>query len=181
MRVFIAALIPQEIKYEIKKYVDEIKPYWEGVKWENQEKLHVTLKFLGEIEESKVEEVGTALRVLIGNYSPFEMEISSFGGFPNLRNPRVLFIALSENKELSRLYNEIEEGLERVGFSAETRPFVPHITVGRIKSRARIKGTLPFPKPHSFLISEVAVMRSVLGPEGSKYSTISLFRLDKKM
>jgi 2'-5' RNA ligase len=93
----------------------------------------------------------------------------------------VLFVALSENKELSRLYNEMEEGLERAGFDRDTRSFVPHITVGRIKSRSRIRGTLPFPKRHSFLISEIAIMRSVLGPEGSKYSTISLFRLDKKM
>lgn len=177
MRVFIAALIPQEIKIEIKKYVDEIRPNWEGVRWEDHEKLHVTLKFLGELEESRVEEVVNALRVPLRLYSPFEMVISRFGGFPSLKNPRVLFIALSENEGLLRLYNEIEERLEALGFKRETRSFVPHITVGRVKGRPRLSGSLPAPRRVSFLISEVAVMRSILSPEGSRYSTLSLFRL----
>jgi len=177
LRIFIAALIPQEIKFEIKKYVDEIKPNWEGVKWESHEKLHVTLKFLGEVEESKVEEIANALRSPLRVYSPFEMVISRFGGFPNLKNPRVLFIALSENEGLLKLYNEVEEKLEALGFKREARSFLPHITVGRIKGRSRLKGPLPVPRHVSFFISEVAIMKSVLGPEGSRYGTFSLFRL----
>jgi 2'-5' RNA ligase len=177
MRVFIAALIPQEVKVEMKKYVDEIRPRWEGVKWEDYEKFHITLKFLGEVEESKVEEIENVLREPIQVYSPFGMEISRFGGFPNLANPRVLFIGLAENRELSRLQGEIEERLERLGFQKENRPFLPHVTVGRIKERSRLKESFPPPPRLSFFISEVAIMRSILYPQGSKYTALSVFRL----
>jgi 2'-5' RNA ligase len=177
LRVFIAAHIPEEIKEEINEYLTEMKPHWEGVKWESQDKLHVTLKFLGEIEESIVGKIQDILEELLLIYSPFEMTISTFGGFPNLKNPRVLFIGLSENHGLIRLQSEIEERLEALGFKKERRIFTPHITVGRIKGRARSKGALHFPNNTPFLITQIAVMRSELSPHGSKYTPLSVFRL----
>jgi 2'-5' RNA ligase len=179
LRVFIAALVPEEIKFEIKKYVDEIKPHWEGVKWESSEKLHVTLKFLGEVERSKIGEVESCVREAVKVYSPFHMEIARFGGFPNLKNPRVLVIGLNGNPELLRLQSEINERLEGLGFAKEDRSFLPHITVGRIKTRPKLKGSLPVPQHVPFLISDIAVMKSVLNPGGSKYSPLSLFKLVK--
>ncbi|MBI2486447.1 MAG: RNA 2',3'-cyclic phosphodiesterase [Deltaproteobacteria bacterium] len=179
MRVFIAAFIPQEIKFEIGRYVDEIKSHWEGVKWESYEKLHVTLKFLGEVEESKVEEIGNNIREAASIYSPFDMEIARFGGFPNLKNPRVLFIGLTGDQELLKLQSEIEERLEGLGFTKDDRSFFPHITVGRIRGKARLKGSFPVPRRIPFFISEIAVMKSVLNPGGSKYAPISVFQLDK--
>lgn len=176
MRVFVAALIPQQIQFEIGKYVDEIRSHWEGVKWESYEKLHVTLKFLGEVEESKVEEIGNNIRAAT-IYSPFDMEIARFGGFPNLKNPRVLFIGLTGDHELLKLQSEIEERLEGLGFTKDDRSFLPHITVGRIRGKARLKGSFPAPRRIPFFISEIAVMKSVLNPGGSKYSPIRVFQL----
>jgi 2'-5' RNA ligase len=176
LRTFIAALIPEEIRLEMKKYITEIKPHWEGVKWENYEKLHVTLKFLGEVEESKIERIKSALEESLRICSPFKMAISGFGGFPNLQNPRVLFIGLSENPELLALQSEIEEKLEWL-VRKEGRAFVSHVTIGRIKGRSRSKGPFPTPTSSSFFISEIALMKSVLHPEGSKYNPISIFRL----
>ncbi len=177
MRVFIAAHIPEEIRGIINRYILEIKPQWEGVKWENYNKLHVTLKFLGEIEGSIVGKIEDILKEILQVYSPFEMTISGLGGFPNLRNPRVLFISLSKNRELMRLQTEIEEGLETLGFKKEIRTFDPHITVGRVKGRARLKGSLPLPNHNPFLITQIAVMKSELSPQGSKYTPLSLFQL----
>lgn len=177
MRVFIAAHIPEEIREKINKYIMEIKPQWEGVKWENHNKLHVTLKFLGEIERSIVGKVEDILNGMLPIYSPFEMTVSSFGGFPNLKDPRILFIGLSKNHELMRLQSEIEKRLETLGFQKAKRIFTPHITVGRIKGRARLKGSLPLLNQNPFLITQVAVMKSELSPQGSKYTPLSLFQL----
>lgn len=181
MRVFIAALIPEKIKYEVKKYVDDIKSHCEGVKWESHEKLHVTLKFLGEVEESKEQEIENNIREAASIYSPFDMEIARFGGFPNIKNPRVLFIGLTENQKLLKLQSEIEERLEGLDFKKEVRPFFPHMTVGRIKGKSRLKGSFPVPRRLPFFISEVAIMKSVLNSEGSKYTPVSVFRLDNKV
>lgn len=177
MRIFIAALIPEEIKIEIGKYVDRIKPLWEGVKWENYEKFHVTLKFLGELDEAKLEKIGTVVRESSLKFdSPFDTKITRFGGFPNLRNPRVLFVGLSQNEELSRFQNELEEKLEGLDFKKENRLFLPHVTVGRIRIKSRLKGSLPIPESNSFSISEIAVMKSVLNSRGSKYTPFSVLR-----
>lgn len=157
----------------------DMKPHWEGVKWENYEKLHFTLKFLGEVEESKIEKIESVLAESVRTYSPFRTAISGFGGFPNLRNPRVLFIGLSENHELLKLQCEIEERLEGFGFKKENRAFVSHVTIGRIRGRAQSKGSFPVPQNTSFFIAEIALMKSLLHPEGSKYTPISVFRLDK--
>ncbi len=180
MRVFIAAIIPEEIKIEIDKYLKEIKPNWEWVKWEKYNKLHVTLKFLGEVEESIVERFKSTIQNLVLAYSPFEMAITGFGGFPNLKNPRVLFIGLSENLELLKLHGEIEERLEVLGFKKENRRFVPHVTVGRIKGRSKSRGIFPVPNNTHFFISQIAVMKSELKPEGSKYTPLSVLRLNNK-
>ncbi|HEY7535155.1 MAG TPA: RNA 2',3'-cyclic phosphodiesterase [Thermodesulfobacteriota bacterium] len=177
MRVFIAALIPEEIKEEINQYLVEVKPHWEGVKWENYNKLHVTLKFLGEIEGSVLGEIKDILNELLPLYSPFEMKISCFGGFPNLNNPRVLFISLSKNHELIRLQRDLEERLEVIGLKRENRTFKPHITVGRIKGKARSKSIFPFPNNTTFFITQIAVMKSELGQEGSQYTPLFVFRL----
>lgn len=157
----------------------DMKPHWEGVKWENYQKLHLTLKFLGEVEESKIEKIESVLAESVRTYSPFRTAISGFGGFPNLRNPRVLFIGLSENHELLKLQCEIEERLEGFGFKKENQAFVSHVTIGRIRGRAQSKGSFPVPQNTSFFIAEIALMKSLLHPEGSKYTPISVFRLDK--
>jgi 2'-5' RNA ligase len=177
LRTFIAALIPEEIKLEMKRYIMDMKPHWEGVKWENYEKLHLTLKFMGDVEESKIEEIESVLAESVRMYSPFRTAISGFGGFPNLRNPHVLFIGLSENQELLKLQCEIEERLEGLGFKKESRAFVSHVTIGRIRGRAQSKGSFPVPKNTPFSITEIALMKSMLHPGGSKYTPISVFRL----
>ncbi len=180
MRVFIAALLPEEIKLELSKYIKEVKPNWEGVKWESYDKLHVTLKFLGEVDESIVERIKSILQELALAYSPFEMTISRFGGFPNIKNPRVLFIGLSENLKLLKLQGEIEERLEPLGFKKENRRFIPHVTVGRIKEKSKSKGAFPVSNNTHFFISQIAVMKSELHPEGSKYTPLSVLRLNNK-
>ncbi len=178
MRVFVAALLPEEIKELVDKYLGALKPLCGGVKWEKHEKLHVTLKFLGDIDELQAGRVTSAIGKLLPNYSPFEMNIAKLGGFPHLENPRVLYIGLSENEELRALQEEIEEELGSLGFVNERRRFVPHITVGRLKSRLKLKKPLPILERTSFKIDKIGVMESELRKEGSVYTTLSLFTLE---
>ncbi len=177
MRLFIAALLPDEIRVRMREYIGVLKPLCEGVRWEEREKLHVTLKFLGGVGDTKAADVFSIMEGLVRNYSPFETEITGLGGFPDMRQPRILYIGLSENPELSLLQGSIDEMLEPLGFPREPRRFIPHVTIGRIKNRLGIKETLPIPEKYKFTIDEIAVVRSETGREGSVYTPLHIFRL----
>lgn len=177
MRLFIAALLPDEIRARMDEYIGALKSRCEGVKWEQKEKLHVTLKFLGGVDDSNVPEITSVIGGLVRNCSPFETDIAGFGGFPDMRYPRILYIGLSENPELSSLQDGIDEALEPLGFPKETRGFLPHVTIGRIKSRLRIKETLPIPEKYKFMIDEIAVVKSETRRDGSVYTPLHIFHL----
>jgi 2'-5' RNA ligase len=177
LRIFIAALIPPEIRVAIKHYVESIKEKWEGVRWEDWGKFHVTLKFLGEVDELKLGEIEECLRLGGQGVAPFEMAITGFGGFPSLRRPRVLFVDLSDNNELSKFQLALEERLEDIGFAKENRKFKPHITIGRTKGYSSVRGPFPGPERLSFKISEVAIMRSILQKTGSEHTSLYIFTL----
>lgn len=177
MRLFIAALLPDEIRARMDEYIGALKSRCEGVKWEQRDKLHVTLKFLGSVGDSKVPDVSSIIDGLVRNYSPFETDITGFGVFPDMRFPRILYIGLSENPELSSLQGRIDEALEPLGFPRETRRFIPHVTIGRINNRLRIKEPLPIPEKCKFTIDEIGVIKSETRRDGSVYTPINIFRL----
>lgn len=152
----------------------------EGVRWEKAEKLHVTLKFLGSVEDAKAPEIGSIIGELCGGYSPFDTALSSAGGFPDLKHPRVIYVGLSGNPGLLSLQTSIEEALEPLGFESETRPFIPHVTIGRIKSRLRIREPLPDPEPYEFAIDEIGLIKSQTNRDGSVYTPLHIFHLNKK-
>ena len=180
MRLFAAALLPEEVRMRLGEYIKAVRPLCEGVKWEHIDKLHVTLKFLGNVENGKAPEIGTIIGSLSGLYTPFETAISGAGGFPDLRNPRVLYVGLSENPGLSSLQIAIEDALEPLGFEREKRGFIPHVTIGRVKSRLGLKEPLPEPEPYEFVIDEIGLIKSETRRDGSVYTPINIFRLDQK-
>jgi len=178
LRIFIAALIPEEIRTRLTNYINSLKHNIDRVKWEKSEKLHVTLKFLGDVDESGVGEISNLLGKLAHGYSPFNLSISDFGGFPNLKSPRVLYIGLSRNNELSKFQNELERDLHNLGFNKEDRRFIPHITLARVKKRIHIRETLPITQS-MFDITQIGLMKSELGAEGSVYTPLKSFKLEK--
>jgi len=177
LRLFIAALLPEEVKAALGGYIASLRKVAEGVKWEKEEKLHVTLKFLGEVDEATAEAAAFVTGSRARNYAPFEMSTGNLGGFPNLQTPRILYAGLSENPGLSALQNEIDEALEPHGFERETRRFIQHVTIGRVNGRMRTTGPLPIPEKIQFTISEISIVRSVLGKSGSTYSPLHTFTL----
>ena len=177
MRIFIAALLPEEVKAAVGEYIRVLKPRCEGVRWEIHDNLHITLKFLGSVDDTRVAQVSSLIGNIVRNYHPFEMSVLNFGGFPDLGNPRILYIGLSENPDLSSLESGMEEELEPLGFPKETHRFIPHVTIGRIKSRLGIKEPLPVPEKCKFTIGEVGVIKSETGRDGSVYTPLDLFRL----
>ena len=147
--------------------------------WEKDDKLHVTLKFLGEISRDKVALVTKAASEAISGISPLELKLAGAGVFVSRGMPKVLWLGIEEQSgQLAQLHGRLESACEDLGFERERRPFHPHLTIARIRETS---GARDLASAHraigfeaqDFRVSELLVMRSDLAPEGSSHSEIS--------
>ena len=143
----------------------------------DRENIHLTLKFLGNVSATKLEEIKSALAQV--TFPPFSLEIKGAGAFPNLKRMNVIWVGIGEGwSQVELVFEQTEKLLHQLGFSRETRPFSPHITVARVKSGrkrdeiAAFLGHLSDESFGSFNVENVKLKESVLSPSGPKYSTL---------
>jgi 2'-5' RNA ligase len=187
LRTFIAVNLDQEIKRALSQFVAELNsrsPERRGIRWVRPEGMHLTLKFLGEIDEEKVPRIESLLKEISEKHGPFPLKIKGAGYFPpKSRTPRVLWVATEEVEDLKKLQSEIEEKMESLGFPRERRTFHPHLTLGRVKTVSNIKDTLDFLEKNrdrnfgEMVAKKITFFRSVLQPTGAEYSVLSEFEL----
>ncbi len=176
IRTFVCIEIPESILARIDRLQANLRQIDAQVSWTSPSNIHLTLKFLGNVEVSRIKRIGLAIERAASNIRPFEIEVGSAGCFPSPRKPRVLWVGISVVPEpLKLLYVEIERELGREGFPPETRAFSPHLTIGRIRTphnSALLGATLIATgfTPQAFETSEVVVMRSDLKPTGLIYT-----------
>jgi len=176
MRTFIAIEIPEEVKkvfIEAQAQLDKDK-----AKLKITKDFHLTLKFLGEVEEKKIEEIKSALKEI--KFNSFETSLTDVGVFPGENSIRVVWVGLndSENK-ITNLQKEVDSKLETLGFKKDTR-FHPHLTLARVKfveDKERFIKNLKEIKieKKSFKITEFKLIKSILTPEGPVYEDLASF------
>lgn len=176
MRTFIAIDIPDELKEKIYNAFKNERQRVKGVKWVEKENLHLTLKFLGEIKEEKIKEIEKILDEIPNKFRSFEVSLGELGGFPNFKNPRVLWIKVSPPEKIEEIFNFIEEKTQRLNIEREERKFHPHITIARIKER---KGVSFENKKFDdkFKAERIVLFKSDLRPEGPIYTQIKEVKL----
>lgn len=169
MRVFIGIKIPPNDK--ILKVLESLKKF-QGMKHVEPENVHICLKFLGEIDEERIIDVKKVLDSLNG-FGSFEIKLKSVGAFPNQNFIKVIWIGAVSDKLIS-LAKLIDSELERFGFRKETRKFVPHITLARVKKKPLddIKQIFSDEEFGSFEAKEVELIQSMLKPTGPEYTII---------
>jgi 2'-5' RNA ligase len=185
MRAFIAIDLDPEIKknlLDILRRLKRLAPH--NIGWVKEQGLHLTLKFLGEIDEAQTAQIKDLMKAIAGTTKPFSLEMKGTGFFPpESRHPRVLWIGTREQPVLAELQERFESGLEKIGISREARPFHPHLTLGRIKgpfALAEIVAELKKQEAAAFgemIVDKVTLFKSVLRPTGAEYSILeeSLF------
>ena len=178
MRLFIAALLPQEIHKLLSSYTNTLKKNIHGVKWEKSEKLHITLKFLGSVDDDQVSQITHTTSQLTSKYAPFKISLTQFGAFPSLNNPRVLYAGLTSNNLLSKFQSVLETRLCDLGFEKDNRKFTPHVTLARVKKRLDLRA-IPRIREKTFHITQIALIKSELRPEGSVYTPVKIYKLEK--
>ena len=189
IRSFIAIELPEEAREGLARLKKELeKDEHRFVKWVDPGGIHLTLKFLGNIPSKRVAEITEAIEEAVQGISPFHLEISGLGTFPSLRQVRVFWVGIGgEVDKLSRLQQNIDSALAVLGFAKEERPFVPHLTLARLRPGAsllerRSFGELAdstiFEDKYHIEVEAVSLMRSQLTPAGAVYTRLSAVDLD---
>lgn len=178
MRLFVAVEFPEAVRRRAWRATAPLREADLPVKWVGPERLHLTLKFLGEADEGKVPAVGEALERAAGSVGPLALRLAGVGAFPSLGAPRVLWIGVEGPPELERLHEAVEEALAELGFEREERDFHPHVTLGRARRGSGGLGGAErlverLEVDVACTADDVRLVRSVLGPEGARYSVVS--------
>jgi 2'-5' RNA ligase len=155
-----------------------------SVSWVAEPALHVTVKFLGDRPDDFARRLAEGLAQRVERLRSTAIELRGVGAFPSLARPRVLWIGVAPNPVLSQLYHEVDTASAELGVPSEERPFHPHVTVGRVRDRARVDGTALAAAAAAVSfhaverVSTVDIMESVLGPGGARYRVLSVVPLD---
>jgi 2'-5' RNA ligase len=182
VRTFVALELSDRLKEGILALAEELRSRGVRASWARRPTLHLTLKFLGDIEETELPEVVAAVARASSGMSTFNLETAGLGAFPSPNRPRVLWVGVTVSDELFALYAALESELAMLGFPGEGRRFHPHITVGRMRdphaqSVQAILDELTAPKER-VEIREVRVMRSTLRPQGALHELVEAIPLD---
>ena len=183
VRLFIAIETPPDIKPQIGAIRDELRTSGADVRWEPDEKLHATLKFLGPTDEKLLPEIVSIGRGVCRTSAHLNVRYTGVGCFPNRRAPRVVWVGMEDLKgNLSTLQREIEAVLEPIGFKREEREFHAHVTIGRVKSEKHIGSLLRMMESVTFesqpvTIQEISIVKSELKSSGSVYTTLKTIPL----
>lgn len=184
MRVFIAIELPDEIRKNIVELVSELKEVGSAVKWVEEKNLHITLKFLGWVEDRKIDDVIELAAKAAGGTGSFKAKFEGLGTFPPGKTPRVVWVGVSEGGEkLKKLADSLEETLSNAGYRSEEREFNSHVTIGRVKEKKgvdKLREKLEDYKDPKFgeaVVDHVDVMKSTLTPKGPIYEKIKELKI----
>ena len=184
IRAFIAVTLSPSVGEEIAKIQSLLKEPQGDIRWTRIDGMHLTLKFLGDIAHSQVEQILVGLRNALGNHLSFHVQAHDIGAFPNLNRPKVLWAGLSR-EGLAELQEKVESALVRLDFPREERGFTPHLTLGRVRSLRGWKQVLAVIERYErvqfgeSVVDHVTLYQSTLRPDGAVYSPLGTVPLQQ--
>jgi 2'-5' RNA ligase len=187
IRAFIAIELPSRLKLELGKLQTQLKMQRQNwVKWVDPNSIHLTLKFLGNIDINSTGQITKEMEGAARGISPFFLEVKDLGVFPNLRRVQVAWVGVSgEIDKVVQLQQNLESNLEYLGFVPEKRRFTPHLTLARLRDQAKPEERQKFGqliastgfKSDPFKVDTVSLMRSQLTNHGAVYSQLNIVQL----
>jgi len=188
VRLFVALDFPDAVRHAVRDLIARLKPTCRSAKWVRPEAMHITLKFIGEVNAEKLTPIRGALAPVYSAAS-VEMQFRGLGFFPNERRPRVLWCGVKASLNLAELAADVERALVPLGIPAESRDFVPHLTLARFQAEGgarrdlealvRVAGELKSYDLGRTQETEFHLIESVLKPAGAEYKRLESFNLLK--
>jgi 2'-5' RNA ligase len=184
IRCFVALNLSPEVKAHLAELQAQLKQAKADVSWVKPENIHLTLKFLGEVEEERIPAIKCAIQEGLEGEGRLLLTLAGLGTFPHPRSPRVIWVGIEGEKErLSHLQERMEQAMEKVGFPREGRPFSPHLTLGRVRSARGLSDLLDLLGRQAgsgfgtIEAQSIELMQSQLHPAGAIYSILESFPL----
>ena len=186
IRTFIAFELPPAVIALLRGVQQKLKRLNLRARWVRPENIHLTLKFLGDIQPGDVDRIGVAMADAAGEFGPFSLAVKGLGVFPGIKRPRVIWVGIGgDTHALLALQNRLEEKLAPLGFPAEKRAFKAHLTLGRIKHAGnpeiirQIINDLSDLNSEDFILKQLILFKSDLKPSGAVYSYVKQAKLAK--
>ncbi len=185
LRLFVAIELPPDVREAISRIQKQLSALDRdrAVRWTAVDHIHLTLKFLGETAPAKRPDIEAAMIQAVKGCFPFRLSINGVGCFPDLRKPRIVWVGTSGDLEaLHALRDAVERTIAPLGYPTESRPFSPHLTVGRARQEAARSslaslgeaiGKLKVEPGPEWPIHAISLMRSELGPSGAVYTRLA--------
>lgn len=183
LRLFIAFAPPQNVVAPVREVVARLRAVHADVRWEDSSKYHATIKFLGDTPEDRVDGLIDALSACAALSPPLSIAFDGLGVFPNPYRPRVVWAGITDaDGTLDDLHRLIDRETAALGFAVEEKLFRPHLTLGKIKGDKNVVQLLDTLKTCTLhcgpeMIGEIEIVRSILHPHGSTYTTLRSFPL----
>jgi len=179
-RLFIAVNLPADERRAAFAAAAPLRAVAAPVKWVAEENLHLTMKFLGEVDGGSAQPIGDALASAVRSVKPFDVSLGGPGAFPDSAHPRIFWIGVEHHPALELLANDVERAVGPLGFEPELRPFQPHITIGRARKdasagslRAVTEGFDAIDYAGVIQVESVDLMESRPAGGGSEYTVLS--------
>lgn len=172
MRAFLAIEIPEDLKRYLRRASDHMAGRVKGIRWVREEGMHVTLRFLGEIDGETSGRIREGISFIGASYSPFTACIGSIDAFPGRKRARVVVVGLEEGAEtIKSIFADVERGLSDLGIEPEGRGYTPHITLGRARTPAPLLDKdIEALERKRFPVDRVILFESTLTREGAIYT-----------
>jgi RNA 2',3'-cyclic 3'-phosphodiesterase len=183
MRTFIAIPLPDECRTLLDRMQQKLRPYGADVRWVAIPSIHLTLKFLGEVDPDIIPDLAQSLESGIQSQCSFSLRLHDLGCFPNPKNPRVIWCGIDgDTGNLSRLQQQVEAICAQFGFAPENRGFRPHLTLGRVNGKRNLQPLLECIKmgtdwESGFAADHFNIYKSTLKPQGAVYSILKTIAL----
>ena len=179
IRTFIAFELPEKIRSFISSIQEDLKSNRLDARWIQPKNIHLTLKFLGNINKADTQKVGAAIFKSAADYAPISLAVKGIGAFPGISHPRVLWIGIRGQIDvLIQLQRGLDNNLEKIGFPKENRPFKGHLTLARVKGQINQAKLINAMKkygefePKSFIADNIILFKSDLKSTGAVYTKL---------
>ena len=176
MRAFIAIAVSEPVLNSCEEIMARLRNLNLQGRFAKIQSIHLTLQFLGNIEEEQIPGIAEILEQAGKGVTPFDLEVGRLGVFPQLFNPRVVWIGVEPVDAVMTLQSKIQQGLEPLGFPKENRDFHPHLTLLRLKSRKNLRQLAQYidtegPGLRAGVIQaeQIHLYQSILKPQGAEY------------
>ena len=179
MRLFFAIELGDQLLDLLEEATAPLRAEAPELAWVGREQRHLTLKFLGDVQESDVAKLADAADRAAARHAPLEMTVREIGAFPNFRRARVVWIGVEQDARLELLHHDLEQACEQEGFEVEGRPFRPHVTLARVRTplavdrlRALARVARSVRTKAAVRVERITLFESTLAPSGARYRRV---------